>query len=279
MRAFGRVLFSFGAAAVLRTTRAQEEGDLGDGEDEIEQDALSSETIRGVHGKIDANGNGKVSLEEIMTFSDQMRKVIAAKDIGTLLEEMDIDKDGKLSLDELMKDMEQWGDGDEEDQKDKEERMAVEKLKFKVADSDGDGFLSNTELPALFYPETHDGVLDITAKSALKSKDRNGDGKLTSKEFWEGDVVDGEDLEISEEEQADFKHLDKNGDGFLDLQEIKAWESGRFHTEQAMKKMFELADKDSDMHLSADELDKAREQIAGTDAQYHLMEWAEHHEL
>merc|ERR1712039_670170 len=104
-------------------------------------------------------------------------------------------------------------------------------------------------------------------------------GLLTPKEFWEGDAVDDEDLSISEEEQADFKKLDVDGNGQLDLTEFKAWESGRFHTEEAMKKLFDIADRDSDMHVTADELSDAREQIAGSDAQYHLMEWAEHHEL
>jgi len=279
MHFFSKLLFSFGAVAVLRT-RAQEEDYEGEGmEDEIEQDALSSASIKGVHGKIDANGNGKVSMEEIMTFADQMRKVIASKDIGSMVEDLDTDKDGKLSLDELVKDMERYDEDDTESKEEKQARIDTEKQKFKAADVDGDGFLSYEELPALFYPETHDGVLDITTKAAMKAKDKNGDGKLTSLEFWQGDVVDGEELEVSDEETNDFKKLDKNGDGFLSLEELKAWESGRYHTQEAMKKMFDMADKDNDMHVTAAELDAAREQIAGIDAQYHLMEWVEHHEL
>merc|ERR1719188_124817 len=217
-------------------------------------------------------------MAEIMGFSDEMRKHIAKKDIGSVLEEMDTDKDGKLSLPELLKDMEQWGEG-EEDKKERDGRIELETQKFKIADENGDGFLEIKELPSLFYPETHDGVLQITAQSTLQSKDTDGDGKLTPKEFWEGDVADSEDLAISEEEQSDFKKLDLDGDGKLDLRELKSWESGRFHTEEAMKKLFELADRDNDMHVTKEEFDDAREQIAGTDAQYHLMEWAEHHEL
>eukprot|EP00446_Apocalathium_sp_SHHI-4_P002473 CAMPEP_0177195404 /NCGR_PEP_ID=MMETSP0367-20130122/23499_1 /TAXON_ID=447022 ORGANISM="Scrippsiella hangoei-like, Strain SHHI-4" /NCGR_SAMPLE_ID=MMETSP0367 /ASSEMBLY_ACC=CAM_ASM_000362 /LENGTH=277 /DNA_ID=CAMNT_0018643437 /DNA_START=50 /DNA_END=883 /DNA_ORIENTATION=- len=268
------LLALLGSALLVVVTR----GDEGD-EDEIEQDALTREQMRGLHGVMDKSGDGKVSMSEIMSFSDHMRREIASKDIGTVLEEMDGDKDGKLSLAELIKDMEQWGDAGEEETADKKARLEAETAKFKVADSDGDGVLDTKELPALFYPETHDGVLELTTQGSLKAKDRDGDGKLTMKEFWEGDAVDGEDLAVSDEEKGDFAKLDKNGDGFLDLQELKAWESGKFHTEEAMGKLFELADKDSDMHVTADELDAAKEQIAGTDAQYHLMEWAEHHEL
>jgi len=235
--------------------------------------------MRAMHEKIDKNKDGKASLVEVLAYSDEMRKRIAVKDIHTILDEMDSDKDGKLSLDELLKDMEQWGEGDEQDKNEALARKELETAKFKVADSNQDGLLDPEELPALFYPETHDGVLELTVKSTLKQKDADGDGFLTPKEFWEGDAVDGEDLAISEEETADFMKLDKDGNGKLDLEEMKLWESGKFHTEEAMKKLFDIADKDSDMHVTAAELDAAREQIAGSDAQYHLMEWAEHFEL
>jgi len=52
-----------------------------------------------------------------------------------------------------------------------------------------------------------------------------------------------------------------------------------FHTREAMKKIFQIADRDKDMHLSADEVEEAREMLAGSDAQYQLMEWAQHTEL
>merc|ERR1719265_819944 len=232
-----------------------------------------------MHTKIDANGDGKLALHEIMEFSLMMRKMIASKDIQTIIDEMDTDKDGKLNLPELLKDMESWGEEGEEDKAEVQKRKDHEAAKFQVADTNGDGFLSTEELPALFYPETHDGVLALTAEATMKQKDVNGDGKLTAQEFWEGDSVDGEDLAISDEEQADFVKLDTDKDGFLSAEELKAWESGNFHTEQAMKDLISLSDKDSDMHVTAEELDEARELIAGSDAQYHLMEWAEHHEL
>merc|ERR1712187_1039644 len=102
---------------------------------------------------------------------------------------MDSDKDGKLSLSELLKDLDQWGESGDEDKKEADARREVETAKFKVADSNGDGLLDTQELPALFYPETHDGTLELTAKSTLKQKDRNNDGMLSPEEFWEGDVA------------------------------------------------------------------------------------------
>merc|ERR1739845_331003 len=118
----------------------------------------------------------------------------------------------------------------------------------------------------------------VTVRETMSQKDKNGDGFLSEHEFWEADPA-SDDGALTDEEKADFQKLDTNGDGMLDVQEMRSWESGHFHTEDAMKKLFELADKDNDMHVSADELVRAREEIGLSDAQYHLIEWAEHHEL
>merc|ERR1711957_450063 len=121
-------------------------------------------------------------------------------------------------------------------------------------------------------------VLRLTVLDTIDQKDQDRDGQLSKREFW---VVDdqygGEDL--SEEEHSEFAVLDVDKDGLLSETELMHWESGRYHTEDAMKKMFELADRDNDMHLTADEIALARKLLVSTDAQYHLIEWAEHHEL
>lgn len=271
-----RLCFLFGSLALVAHCQddasAPEEGDDG-----LEQDALTSDQMRALHGKMDADKDGKVSMAEMVDFSILMRRVIAKKDIHTVIDEMDTDKDGKLSLAELLKDMESWGEEGEDDKAQAARRRELETAKFKAADQDGNGLLDTEELPSLFYPETHDGVLTMTAEATLKSKDSDGNGELTSKEFWEGDSVDGEEMHIGEEEKADFAKLDKDNSGTLNIAELKDWESGGFHTEEALKKLFELADKDNDMHVTADELDTARQLLAGSDAQYHLMEWTEHH--
>mmetsp|Transcript_12094 Transcript_12094/g.31042 ORF Transcript_12094/g.31042 Transcript_12094/m.31042 type:complete len:292 (-) Transcript_12094:207-1082(-) len=291
MRGFWRLSLAFAVLGVV-TTRAEDdeddmEEDYGDGPefdpDMMQQDAemegmepgaVSPQQIRSMHGKMDKNTDGKASIDEVLAFSNEMRKIIARKDIRSILDGMDINKDGKVDLDEFLKDMGSLYDEEAgaEDKKEMARRKALETQKFKLADRSGDGMLDVEELPALFYPETHEGVLEFVTLDVMKSKDLNGDGKLTAKEFWG-------DAELSEEEKEDFKKLDANGDGVIDLAEMKHWESGRFHAKDAITKMFEIADKDKDGHVTADELDAAREQIAGSDAQYHLMEWAEHNEL
>jgi len=279
MAAVIRVLLIFGLLAL--PAHCQDEGGEDDYADEdIEEDALSADQLRRMHTKFDLNGDGKVSLSEVMSFSESVGKAIAGKDIGAILEEIDTSKDGRLSLEEHLNDIHNQADGgDEEEMKELANRKQVETAKFHAADSNGDNVLDHGEVASLFYPEIHEGVLSVTVQETMRQKDLNKDGKLTPREFWETDEADGDVMDLSEEEKADFAKLDTNGDGTLDVNELKGWESGRFHTEDAMKKLFELADKDSDMHLTADELASAREQIAASDAQYHLIEWAEHHEL
>jgi len=251
-----------------------------DEEADIEEDSLSVEQLRNMHAKFDGDGDGRVSLQEVMSYASEVGAQIAAKDIGSIIEEIDTSKDGKLSLEEHLTDIHNQADGgDEAEMKEVEARKVVETEKFKAADNNGDKVLDHAELPALFYPETHEGVLAVTVAETMRQKDADKDGKLSSKEFWESDDAEGSDMELSEEEDADFRKLDKNGDGFLDLAELRDWESGRFHTQDAMQKLFDIVDKDSDMHLTADEMAAAKDEIAGSDAQYHLIEWVEHHEL
>jgi len=255
------------------------EGDGASGQD-LDEETLTKDQLRTLHGHFDANKDGKVSLQEVLEFSQGVGKSIAQKDVTALLEEIDTSKDGKLHLDEHLADVRKQAEGgDEAEEKELESRLKTEELKFKAADANNDGLLDREEVPSLFYPEIHDGVLAIVVAETMRSKDANGDGKLSQKEFWELTEAEGDEAEISDEENADFSRLDLDQDGALNMDELKSWESGRFHIEEAMKKMFEIADTNADMHLNADELAAASEQLGTSDAQYHLIEWAEHHEL
>lgn len=258
---------------------AQEAGDDGQFDDQdIEEDFLKPEQLRSLHAKFDENRDGKVSLQEVTRFAMAMGREIAAKDSEPILQEIDTNKDNKLSLEEHLADIHNQADGgDEEELKELEARKALEAAKHKAADRNGDGVLDGDELPALFYPETMNEVLIVTVQATMRQKDLDGDGKLTPVEFWEAHEPEGD--ELSEEEKADFVKLDANQDGFLQIEELQDWESGMFHTAEAMKKMIEIADKDGDMHITADELANAAEEIAISDSQYHLIEWVEHNEL
>jgi len=255
---------------------------------------LSVEQLRGLHSKMDLNGDSKVSLAEIIEFSKKVSKEIHGKHSGEILEDLDKSKDGKLSLQELLDDMKSNDMvGTAIREVDEAERVRIETAKFQAADANGDGHLDTSELISMFVPETHDGVMDLAAAETLREKDLNGDGKLGPVEFWrdigrgKDAVVDDQDVSLTEDEKRDFAKLDSDGDGKLDLEELKKWESGLYQMEAATMALFEIADNDGDDHISADELASAREALAGKESaseswlpiSHHLAEWAEHHEL
>merc|ERR1719261_379408 len=169
--------------AIVAVVRAQDPDDEIEDDESLDQDALTSDQMHALHGKFDLDANGRVSFEELKSFATTMRLQIAQKDIHTILDEMDLNKDKQLSLEELLKDMYMQSEGSEEDAKEINSRKELETQKFKAADHNSDGMLSAEELPALFYPETHPGVLELTAGATLTLKDTNKDGKLTAKEF------------------------------------------------------------------------------------------------
>merc|ERR1719433_522056 len=121
--------------------------------------------------------------------------------------------------------MDSYAQGSEEENKEAALRKEEETQKFKAADTDKNGLLDQQELPGLFYPEIHDGVLEVTARATLARKDTDKDGFLTIQEFWEDYRLaeggsDGKGM--SEELQRDFRKLDRDASGSLDLEELKA---------------------------------------------------------
>jgi len=264
------LLVLFLAISGVSYVLAQDEADDGFPDNGLDQ-ALTVEQMLAVHSELDANGDGRASMAEALDHAQKMRLMHARMEIHKMLEKVDTDFDRKISLEELLKDPDMQSEGREED---------AEKI-FKLADNNGDGKLDADELPSIIHPETNQAVLELMAKVNLNAKDQNKDGLLTAKEFFlDWDSLVGEEFNtISGEQDADFAKLDKDLDGKLDVKELMAWESGRFRTEEAFSHLFEHADKDSDMHVTADELVNSREKIAGSDAHYHLTEYAQHNEL
>lgn len=270
---------------MIAVTMAQEEEHVGQEEEiaddgltheEREREPMSPEKLRALHEKIDNNGNGKVSKKEMMVMAYNVGKVRAGKDIEDILKEIDKNQDGMLSLAEHLEDYNAIEMGAAEEVEELEARKEAETKKHKAADLNKDGMLDSTELPAFFYPETHEDVLSVTVEESLRQKDKDKDGKLTNVEFWESQADGDTEDELSEEEKDDFKALDKDSDGFLDVEELREWESGTFHTRAAMETIFGLADKDKDDLLTADELADAADLISSSDAQHHLFDWDQH---
>jgi len=247
-------------------------------EDNGEADTLTQKHMRDLHPKFDANKDGKVSMSEIMDFAHETQKKVKAKEIHAIFGEIDSTKDGHLSLEEHLSEYE--AEMEEKDPKQRELLMAHEKEKFKAADTDGDDKLDKDELVAFINPELHPEVFAIHVKHTFKLQDTDGDG-LISKAEWDVSVRREHEHHMDEnlDHDGEFKELDANKDGSIDFKEMEHWESGRFHLENSMKKLFTHGDKDGDDHLTEHELAQLTDAIDDHhDAHAHLMEWIHHHE-
>jgi len=248
---------------LIKMTHAQ---DFEDSESS-DRAQISLEQLNRIHTKCDLDGDSKASLPELLQFGESVRKRIAEKEIDSVMNEIDTSpRDGRATLEEYMEDLERYN-ADDDDPAIVNQHIEMRNLeleKFKVADADEDGALNRTELLNMVSPGMHDKIFDISTMAELSQKDLDGDGVLSEAEFWEGHL----------DEDGEFQKLDKNKDGVIDLPELKLWASGWYHTESALKTLFELADSDEDGLLTTAELESVYTTIDTTDAHYHLLQWA-----
>jgi len=272
-RAFALVLF-FAAAH-------SQPDDEDDGHDEGMPGLvpLSEKQMQGIHAIFDKNGDGKATLAELMAFSSAMQHLIYQKDAPQMMQGLDSNQDGKLSLEEVLE--QPRGNESPEDLAEIKSRAEHEEAKFKIADKNGDNMLDMSEIPAMYFPETDAEVLKLVVDHSMKEKDLDGDGGVSLEEFWRSMTggIEQDDDSGMEEERPYFDSLDKDGNGLLNLEEMWAWESGTVELEEAVHALFKTADKDGDGHITVEELASAREELAQTEIHDHMLEWVEHHEL
>lgn len=254
--------------------------------DNDEDGPFTPDRLLKLHAKMDADANGKVSVKEILQFITDTRKSSFVKDGPTMIDEKDGDKDGKISLDEILKDPvseEEEVDGHEaETEAARVEYRVHQGEKFKAADGDNDGLLDEMEFAAFSNPEVHDHILRITAQRAMENKDRDKDGLLTFDEFSEDPAagLEGPELELNREaDLKTFKKLDKDVSGTLDLEELLPWESGHVYTMESMEQFMQVADINRDQHVTVDELQASDTWENHGDARYYFMEMFQKLEL
>lgn len=257
--------------ASLKSGSADEEASA------ISLDTMTSSELAAIHKKIDANNDGNVTMAEIVSYAQLMRRVVATKELNTVIDSHDLNSDRKLDLNEFVGQLHKFATEKEGYDKMKDDKVA----QFDELDKNKDGLVDADELPAMFHHNTNEKVETMLASMALRQKDSDGDGVLTPNEFWshmynEDHFKDGQ---ITANEQDEFNKLDIDGSGSLNVDEVRAWESGDYHTELAMKELFHVVDKDKDSKLSAKELLDARERIKGYDqAHMHIVNWHMHRE-
>eukprot|EP00747_Dinoflagellata_sp_TGD_P078923 gnl/TRDRNA2_/TRDRNA2_160286_c1_seq4.p1 gnl/TRDRNA2_/TRDRNA2_160286_c1~~gnl/TRDRNA2_/TRDRNA2_160286_c1_seq4.p1 ORF type:complete len:292 (+),score=89.92 gnl/TRDRNA2_/TRDRNA2_160286_c1_seq4:64-939(+) len=248
---------------------------------------LTTEEMFAVHALLDADKDGKASLEEMLAYQKQMRVRQSGRGTKAFLEHLDKNEDGYVDLAEAIAELatdEQEGELDDEDAQLHAwnlRRKAFEELKFDAADKNKDSLLSMEELAAFMNPEIDDSVLEVATRYFLVEKDVDRDSLLNPMEFWIGEEINQRGAaaalegveQVPEEKVQEFNELDKNKDGRIDQKELKVLESGLFHTEQILSTLLTAVDSDHDGYVTAQELQDNKDSIYNTDAHQQLREF------
>jgi len=127
----------------------------------------------------DQDKKGYLTKEELTAFLhpeeyDHMKDMVIVETI----EDIDRDKDGKISLEEYIGDM--WHEDDDGEEPDwvEEERRQFHEFR----DSDKSGYLENQEVRDWILPSEYDHA-EGEAKHLIESCDSNGDGQLSHQEI------------------------------------------------------------------------------------------------
>lgn len=158
---------------------------------------------------LDTDKNGKVFLDEMIAYfkvrfdAARSRTVLSISEQGrTLFEILDTDRDRRLSFREL--------------------QIAADKLS--LWDKDGDGLLSESEVPLQYRLTVSRGNLQALGGNFSGNNGVNGvPAERTSGPIWFRKMDKNRDGEVSHREFlgeiAVFEKLDSNHDGFIDLTE------------------------------------------------------------
>ncbi|XP_052798594.1 calumenin-like isoform X2 [Mya arenaria] len=128
--------------------------------------------------KADADGDEKLTKEEFAAFlhpeeHEHMKDIV----VSETMEDIDKDKDGKISLEEYIGDM--WPNKEEEEP----EWVKGERTQFSTyRDTNGDGVMDRDEVKNWIIPPNYDHS-EAEAKHLIYEADANKDGKLTKQEI------------------------------------------------------------------------------------------------
>eukprot|EP00931_Biecheleriopsis_adriatica_P071547 TRINITY_DN45407_c0_g1_i1.p1 TRINITY_DN45407_c0_g1~~TRINITY_DN45407_c0_g1_i1.p1 ORF type:complete len:254 (+),score=75.14 TRINITY_DN45407_c0_g1_i1:65-826(+) len=241
---------------VLHTTELSAAGTPR--EDSTERPPTQAQ-VEKLHGLVDADKDGKLSIDELFLFASDFDEQYAAKQAQESFGDIDRDKNGRVDMHEI-RDYDTEADSSEE--------------RFKAADADGDGMLDSKELIGFMFPWHNDKVATLLAESSFRDMDRDKNGRLSEEEIF----VTERPLPLDDQ---GLKLLDEDNDGNLNFSEYKQWFFGVYDRKADLLEVAYLADQDSDGLVTMDELMSTWQDTHADSAfrWYQFSRWAAQHEL
>ncbi|XP_029438756.1 reticulocalbin-1 [Rhinatrema bivittatum] len=231
---------------------------------------LTPEESRGKLGtivdRIDDDGDGFVSVEELATWIKRVQKRYIFENVVKLWKDYDLNKDNKISWDEYKESTYGYYLANPEEFQDASDQFSFKKMlprderRFKTADLDGDHATSRDEFTAFLHPEEFEHMKDIVVLETLEDIDKNEDGFVDQDEyiadmFAHEDGGPEPDWVANEREQfSDFRDLNK--DGKMNKEEIRHWilPKDYDHAQAEAKHLVYESDVNKDKKLTRDEI-------------------------
>ncbi|KVH97610.1 calcium-binding allergen Ole e 8-like [Cynara cardunculus var. scolymus] len=134
------------------------------------------EEVKGIFNRFDANGDGKISEEELIHVLKALGSDTSPDEVKRIMSEVDTDSDGFISIDEFVgfcKGIARESEGD-----------GIDDLReaFKLYDLNNNGLISASELHQILTRLGESYTVDNCA-NMIKSADSDGDGCVDFEEF------------------------------------------------------------------------------------------------
>eukprot|EP00794_Sanderia_malayensis_P015974 gene15974-17582_t len=170
--------------------------------------------------EMDFDKDGTVSKDELRQWLIAQAEKGATQEALALegVQSFDLDKNGKLSWEEIFEDLKKLGNIANDDFK---KGIESEKIRFENADKNKDKFLDDLEYTRYATPEYFTEMANYTILSYIADFDHNKDLKISKEEFLRG-FDSKNDKEGYEFEERKFEKMDKNKDGFLTQDEVSS---------------------------------------------------------